>query len=214
MKGTKPHHANLLVASPKQAEDYIERLYGYLGLGTSHNPDRLVFSSKVFGIDEARELRLFSGRKAFNKAQAGKNGKKVILITSDFITPEAQNALLKTFEDPAPDTFFFVVMRDENLLLPTLRSRMSVTRLHNHEDVRLEEVATFLSSPVKKRLSFSKKFVDEERNISVFLDDLLLFLRKNKEAKELIGKVYNVKKLVRGSSQASRLVMEHLSLVL
>lgn len=52
-----------------------------------------------------------------------------VLTDMDRLTPEAQNALLKTLEEPPPNTYIIGTTRNPEALLPTIGSRMSVVRL-------------------------------------------------------------------------------------
>jgi len=55
--------------------------------------------------------------------------RKVYLIEADYLSETAQNALLKTLEEAAPGTYFFLtVVRPEDLLA-TIRSRSMMLRL-------------------------------------------------------------------------------------
>lgn len=208
-----PHHANLLIGTPEEAESYVRTLAEGLGIRLANNPDFFVFKADTFGIDEAREISLLSARKALTPNTENVIG-KIFLIIPTRLTLEAQNALLKTFEDPSPGTCFFLTMREESLVLPTLRSRMETFRLSVERVSQSEDAETFLSSSIKDRLLFAKSFMDEEKNLSGFLDDLLLLLRRQHGQERLVESVYNVRRLVHDSTVTPRLVIEHLSLVL
>ena len=52
------------------------------------------------------------------------DGGQVFVIAASFITHEAQNALLKLFEEPPVDTAFVLVVPPAFQLLPTLQSRI------------------------------------------------------------------------------------------
>ena len=201
------HHANLLVGTPEEAESYLRSLCDSLDIKLANNPDFFAFRTETFGIDEARELRLLSTRKSITS-------RKIFLITPMRLTLEAQNALLKTFEDPSPDTLFFLAVREEALIVPTLRSRMQAIRIHGNNASMSAEAEKFLSLSIKNRLLFAKSFADEEKNLSVFLDDLLCLLRKRSGMQKSLEKVYNIKRSIGDSITIPRLVLEHLSLVL
>ena len=201
------HHANLLVGTREEAESYLRSLCDSLDIKLTNNPDFLAFRTETFGIDEARELRLLSTRKSITS-------RKIFLITPMRLTLEAQNALLKTFEDPSPDTLFFLAVREEALIVPTLRSRMQAIRIHGNNASMSAEAEKFLSLSIKNRLLFAKSFADEEKNLSVFLDDLLCLLRKRSGMQKSLEKVYNIKRSIGDSITIPRLVLEHLSLVL
>lgn len=200
------HHANLLLGAPEEGESYLRQLCSDLGIKLPNNPDFFVFRAETFGIDEARDLRALSARKAVVT-------NKIFLIMPLRITPEAQNALLKTFEDPYPDTYFFLVLREEELVLPTLRSRMQTTKVSGTYTVNTD-VEEFVKSSLKERLLFAERFADKKKNLPVFLDSLLLLLRKEKAKEGLVKKIYNIRRLVSDSGVASRLIIEHLALVL
>ncbi len=52
----------------------------------------------------------------------------VIIDDADAVLPEAQNALLKTLEEPPPASTFILVTSRPDMLLPTVRSRCQRTR--------------------------------------------------------------------------------------
>jgi len=202
------HHSNLLIGTPEAAETYLKSFCDNLEVKLANNPDFFAFRMPTFGIDEARELSLLSARKALIHH-------KIFFITSSRLTLEAQNALLKTFEDPFPDTYFFLVAREEALIIPTLLSRMQAIRVgHGGVASVYAEAERFLSLPIKDRLLFAKKFVEDEGDLPIFLDDLLLLLRQDKKSSKLLKAVYDIRRVVSDFLVSPRLVIEHLSLVL
>lgn len=56
--------------------------------------------------------------------------KVFIFYEAERMNPSAQNALLKTLEDPVPDTIFILLSDQEEELLETVRSRCRLMRLH------------------------------------------------------------------------------------
>jgi DNA polymerase-3 subunit delta' len=78
----------------------------------------------LVGIDSVRELRRQLSLTSFE------GGWQVALLT-DFhdATIEAQNALLKTLEEPSPKVVLIVTARQAELLLPTIVSRCEVLAL-------------------------------------------------------------------------------------
>lgn len=200
------HHAYLLVGEPEAAESHLQSMLNEQGIVVVGSPDFFVFKDPLFGIDEARALSLSAARKAFIN-------KKIFFIAPEKLTHEAQNALLKTFEDPYPDTHFFLVVREEGLVVPTLRSRMQMIRLSGPQPSQAE-AEQFLSLSVADRLVFSKKFVDQEKNLSIFLDKLLLLAREKNLSAELLKKIYNVRRVSDDRGTSVRLILEHLALVL
>jgi DNA polymerase-3 subunit delta' len=80
--------------------------------------------SQVIGIDEVRRLRSFLGN------SAGERGFRVVIVDrADELNPNAANALLKTLEEPPPQTLFLLVAGAEGRLPVTIRSRTRILRL-------------------------------------------------------------------------------------
>jgi DNA polymerase-3 subunit delta' len=63
-------------------------------------------------VDRRLSLRRFEGRRRF-----------VLIDPADAMNPQAQNAILKTLEEPPPDTTLVLVSSSADGLLPTVRSR-------------------------------------------------------------------------------------------
>jgi DNA polymerase-3 subunit delta' len=63
-------------------------------------------------VDRRLALKRFEGRRRF-----------VLIDPADAMNPQAQNALLKTLEEPPPDTTLLLVASSPDALLPTIRSR-------------------------------------------------------------------------------------------
>jgi len=51
-----------------------------------------------------------------------------VIVHAEKMLPAAANALLKTLEEPNPDTFFIILSDDPDKLLPTVLSRLSPIR--------------------------------------------------------------------------------------
>jgi hypothetical protein len=91
-----------------------------LGMVRAGHPDIHFGDHRSFGVDESRELQAMQSMKPLV------GDRKIFIVAVDTITGEAQNSLLKVFEEPTPGTHFFVVAPTRRILLPTLRSRMVI----------------------------------------------------------------------------------------
>lgn len=80
-----------------------------------HDPDVQVQEYEKFGIEEARE---FTTRSAFRSM----SGRALFIIGISQINSEAQQALLKLFEEPQQGTIF-ILLAPHGSIIPTLRSR-------------------------------------------------------------------------------------------
>ena len=64
----------------------------------------------------------------------------VIIEEADCMNQSAQNALLKTLEEPPEYAVFFLITQHPSVLLPTIRSRCTLVRFAPLEDEEVEEI--------------------------------------------------------------------------
>ena len=76
-------------------------------------------------IDQIREL----SKRLHESAHLGPN-KVVIIKDVQFLTIQAVNALLKTLEEPQPNTYLILLAGTHQTLLPTLLSRVQHSHIH------------------------------------------------------------------------------------
>ncbi len=74
--------------------------------------------SLQIGIDEVRRIR-----EELQRPPVQGTRRVVVILDADQLTPEAQNALLKSLEEPPQGTLFLLVTSQEHRVLPTLHSR-------------------------------------------------------------------------------------------
>ena len=80
------------------------------------------------------------------------NPYKIYIIESaDFMTVQAQNALLKNIEEPPPHVIFMLLTRNADVLLETIRSRCVILKLR------------YIQSSIMKRHLVEKLNIPEER---------------------------------------------------
>lgn len=97
-----------------------------------------------FGIDDARALT----KQAFQRPLA--LDKRVFVLVLQEITTEAQNALLKLFEEPPATAVFYILVEREGVLLPTLRSRLQLVQ--NKEQATESADSSFLQLSLAEQL--------------------------------------------------------------
>lgn len=91
---------------------------------------------KAIGIESARQLERFMrlkvpGDKSYDRA--------AIIEDSHLMTTEAQNALLKTLEEPPAGTLIIMTVSYEPALLPTVRSRAQTLAVQRPEQEQIKE---------------------------------------------------------------------------
>ena len=159
------HHAFVIEA---EAEEGIETAQAWaqreLGMKVQANPDIVVLRYGLFSVDDARRVC----EVAASAPLIGEN--KVVIISASRVYHEAQNVLLKLFEEPPKGAFLFLVMPSLGGLLPTLRSRVQilatpVPRQGSGRREIAEPAEQFLAASKEKRSVLIKKLTngkDEE----------------------------------------------------
>lgn len=143
---SKLHHANIILSNESPLQKVEEILLREIAFETKGNPDFLLFEEESFSIDSARDLE----RWAIGKPLLG--GSKVCVILSRSINFEAQNAMLKTVEEPKEGTYFFLVLGSLGSVLPTLLSRVEVLDFLDKTEVNTK-TQKFLDAGIGERLS-------------------------------------------------------------
>ena len=114
------HHAYIIEGNPKDTRDMVfADIQQRLEL-TPQSQDFFVIEASMFGVEEANLAIDIHSRKATHK------GNKGIVLVADTFSHQAQNALLKTLEEPNPGTFFFILTSSASTFLPTVLSRVHV----------------------------------------------------------------------------------------
>lgn len=201
-----------------------QKILDILSLSSLPNsPDiKIVIPKKSIGIDMVREIEKFLVIKPI------KLKRKIVIINSaQNLTIQAQNALLKTLEEPPGNCQIFLEIQNEDNLLPTIISRcqkinLGNKNLLNEEDPkhteRVKIIIELLDSNEKKRLDYTEinkqKLANKEyalelldASLSVLRDKMLLNENPknadilNKESRELI------EKLDLGTKKAIKLIL-------
>lgn len=204
------HHAVLYIGEKEQTNSHLESLFAELGIEVLGNPDIFLIETDVFSVEDARSLSERAIEKAFGE-------RKFFVIKAERFTREAQNALLKTLEDPVPDTHFILLAREVGMFLPTIVSRLHIEVLSG-DAIEESEVKKFLKKTLKQRIDFAKKFADEkdERGagaLAQFLDSLVVALRDSGRDLAVLKKVLKMRSYARDTAVMPRLILEHLALV-
>lgn len=181
------------------------------GIATVANPDLYVRTYTHFGIDEARELR--------DRASMGALGERgrAFVIAASSMTNEAQNALLKTLEEPPAGSVFFIIVQSPEILLPTLRSRMQTLVLAGANVAGLVDADSFLAAAPAKRLDMLKPLLekddDDRRDIGsviAFLSSLERALAKHPEG---LSAVYRARKYMGDKGALVKPLLEQVALL-
>ena len=226
------HHAFVIEA---EAEEGIEVAQAWakkeLGMKVENNPDIVVLRYGLFSVEEARQVSEVATGAPF----VGEY--KVIIISASRAYHEAQNALLKLFEEPPKGTYLFLIMPSLGGLLPTLRSRVQV--LNAMKDLggpsfderpprsNIPKVAAeFLRATKEKRTAMIKKLAsgkDEEEKRELREEAIAIVNGIEAVAYKsgigsadaaLLSDIATLRGYLHDRSAPVKMILEHLSLVI
>lgn len=195
------------------------------GTKAANNPHLFLTNDAPIGIEKIRELISFLSLKPFSEEK-----KMVIINEAQNITREAQNALLKTLEEPSINSFIFLLTPWKNFLLPTVISRCKIIDLglkkaswHDFEK-RKKLFLNLLKSKTSEKLIWAEKNKDvikDREHVVSFIDVGLIVLRdyliqgKYSDKKRLIGiikRFLGAKKVLQTTNVNAKLTLENLLL--
>jgi len=219
-KGGVLHHAYLISGTAGDVVPVLTTLISReLGIATAGNPDFWIGEFETFGIDDSRAIKELACRRPFG------GERKIFVLCAHFFTREAQNSLLKVFEEPTAHTHFFIITPHSGSLLPTLTSRLFLVTPSGHEERRGDETFSaeaFLKGSKAKRLDLLKDIIEsKDKNRAIlFLNTLEYALYQTrekdgsltKELRETLAEIGTFRSYLHDRSPSTKMLLEHIAL--
>ena len=175
----KLHHAYVITASSLSSGlGHIEKFIAEsMDVPFHGNPDVFVGNYPTFNIDDLPDVVSMHQRVPMG-------AKKVLVLSANNITTQAQNSLLKMIEEPTLRTHFFICLPTTSILLPTVLSRVQVIDLRGEEggvksasegDIE-KQAAQFLKNSIPDRLAQIKDLLAELDKERMTKEDVLQFI--------------------------------------
>ncbi len=200
---SKVHHAYIIYGT---TSDLLWALiYKNLAFVKKANPDVYSEEYETLGIDEARALSEWAIMKPISD-------RKAAVITAFSFTTEAQNALLKLFEEPSANTYFFILVPSNVAILPTLASRVRIVSIKEEIEVN-KKFESFLESSIPERFRIISSIIknkdkDKARELVKFL------IKKSRLNLPLAEKVLQSERYVGARGASIKIILEHLAISL
>ncbi len=207
------HHAYALVQA--KVEHLLETLKKHHKIEPQGNPDFFHEKYESFGIDESRRIKELHTSKAFSA-----DTKRIFILEIRTITHEAQNSLLKIFEEPHESTHFFILIPSASILLPTLRSRLYIIESEREEHDGLADAKKFIKLNQKEKVEFvddlAKQISDEDLPKSAaveFLAALEILLAEDPEKnKRVLGAILKARDYMNDRAPSIKQLLEFVAL--
>lgn len=165
--------STIIVSSSLQ--DRIEKINNILAenkLSFNH-PDLLIFDDdEKLGVEAVKKIKEFFSLKPYSA-----KGKGIAILSSQKLTLDAQNSLLKILEEPPENAIILLGADSDKNFLPTILSRCQVVSLESHA---LPSGARVKSSELEKY------YPDIEKLINSNMDERFAFVEKLEEKEEFI----------------------------
>ncbi len=177
----------------------------------------------VFYIEHSRNLK--------DMQEMVSDTKRIIIIAFDRMIEAAEQALLKTLEEPTANTHFFFLSRNSKALLPTVRSRMFIISSRERKDTFLDDskAKDYLSSDYFGRNELVKDLIDDargdededkalaKRELMKFLDSIERVLadslyRNDITIADSLSHILLAKKNLDDPSPSVKMIFEHLAI--
>jgi len=152
------HHAIVCVADTLE-DSAVPDIYKKQSSDVSH----IVLDR--FGISDARQLSQDALQKPIDSEY------RVFVLVVKKLPEESQNALLKLFEEPPEQTRFYIVLPQEGILIPTLRSRIFIETSATDQVTTSDAFTAFLTMSYAERLSFVAD-ITKKKDLSAIEDVL------------------------------------------
>jgi DNA polymerase-3 subunit delta' len=206
------HHAILFEGEGESGKIWVrEYLEKQFSLTVKGNPDVHFIERERFTVKDAHLLKTEAYQAPFGAVN-------IFVIVCEMILREAQNALLKLFEEPAVNTHFVILIPNRHGLLPTVNSRLSfegrVLGTLKEEDL----AEKFLKCSIGERLSMLDTIVKDKERIKAreFLDALEVVLRKNgfKNNTSALKELTFIRTYLSDTASSLKMLMEHLAITM
>lgn len=208
------HHAYLYEGPLSLFQQLVQDACQRFGFTREMNADVIAQQWEKFGIEESRALSQQASLKSTS-------GRSLFILSISSITSEAQQALLKLFEEPGQG-MIFVVLTPPGLFISTLKSRFLPydTDLSHTSDLKL--ATTFLQATQKERSTLVADMIDDEDNIKErvrsFLTALELVLKpKLAESAAIRSSMQDIEQFrsyVNDRAPSLKMILEHFAVTL
>ncbi len=222
------HHAYLIEGERESITQEITSFLESIDMKIINNPDVVQIHLDSFKVDNARTLKSYATERGLSEE---KNAKRIFIISANNFLLEAQNSLLKLFEEPIHNTHFFIVVPDTSTFIKTLISRFYVITNTQDHSSKLKGAEEFITMTPKARIDFLKELLteDEDEDESVVATDSirsksLQFLNmlestlhskmsKSTLSGEVFDHIFNVRKYLRQPGSSPKTLMESVALI-
>lgn len=155
------------------------------GKKINQDPDTLIINrQKTIGIEAIRKIKKWLSQKAYQEKK-----RLIVIYQAQQLTIEAQNAFLKTLEEPPKNTLILLAVDNSHRLLPTIISRCQIVRLKANNSLQKpidQKLIEVFNKNLAEKIIFSQKMGKKKKEeVLAWLAEQKQALRQNKNRKNL-----------------------------
>lgn len=177
----------------------LEMVSQYLGTDsyTSHPDFHLIEGLNSIGIKQVRQLISFLILKPYSAPN-----KTILIKEADKLTIPAQNALLKTLEEPPANSIIILTAPNKESFLPTIISRCQIIRLETkiHLGGAPQAQPHLRGVRVGERLKMASLYAGNKNQAQDFIKMLITSLRETLIREPSFNNLYNLRQAQNAST--------------
>ncbi len=185
--------------------------------------DVLWVEDEKLGVEQAKKIRQHLSLKPYST-----KGRVVVVLNTHLMTPDAQNSLLKTLEEPPQEAIILLGADSDKNILPTILSRVQTIFLEKTNDYKLQttekkentavdsgrwtaDIERLLSNSIEQRFEFIEKLEDKEAFLKALLEYFHSNLPEHHKYSEFSKELMKAEEWV-GANGNLRAILEYLML--
>lgn len=150
-------HAYIVGGVREDTEPFIDNLISNNNKNKKDTFEIIKSEHVIFTIEHVRAFREWQQLRSLET-------KKIYVVFVAFMTNEAQNALLKTLEEPSENTHIIVSIPKPETLLQTILSRVQLLYVPQNKNNGVKNIKDFLNMGVGERLDYVKKICAKDED--------------------------------------------------
>jgi hypothetical protein len=206
------HHTNICIGNREQSLLDIDTLISTCSKFVS-KIERLVYEFDKFLIKDAEHI--FS--KHIHKV--GEDEMQFVVLAFNSTNLESQNSILKILEEPPRGVYFFIIVPQKKILLPTVLSRAQIFEYEKDVEIS-KETKKFISATYAERLDFVKKLIDEvkvekktKQDVIEFIEEIEKHIHQKKDI-QCLKRILEIKEYLKDQGASMKQLLEYLAVVI
>lgn len=203
------HHTNVCIGNREVIIQDIDLLISQFSK-TIKKVEKIIYEYDKFLLDDVK----YVFKNHVYKVPEGTI--QIICIAFNSTNRESQNSILKVLEEPPCNTYFFLVVPNKKIILPTVLSRSQIFE-YKKEVTISDDTQKFISASIAQRLELIKKKLDDVKNEKITKQQIIEFIEEiEKHVHEqknisLLKRIIEIKGYLKEQGASTKQLLEYLA---